>query len=456
MALLRMFAVGTAIVMVAACGSASTGGSSSPGGSGSSGSSGVAVTKAPPAPPAGLSAVALLNEASPAAALDVTFAGSQDDGGVTTVDENGSGETPPNEFVSEVETATNDTHLAITLTTFPNAVDSSAAYKIDVDGFSFSVPLTGIGSSATANEEAASPCAGLPAPEQPGCYYDHKQLDFNGLGEVAVLQGGQVLTVQPTPTAMVKAQLSNEDPGQSLTQVQQTVALLQTIEITQPQAVARAVAGHMTGQTASGTYLQLPAGGLNPCAASASTLGSELKTQVTAVNVPSDTAPEQECTYTIGGEGYTAYTETDTQASMAVPPTTLESLYTTDAMNPDASSTVGPAGGGSIQTFVDGGELFDSDSLVTPTSPTSAEFGDGTIVELGSVGTSSREVLLRLEASEGASAGQTWTKDLCYDVLTQMMVAELAENDGTGYVSRALLGKYEHYLLTTCASLASK
>jgi hypothetical protein len=455
MALLRMFAVGTAIVMVAACGGASTGGtSSSPGGSGSSGSSGASVGNPPPA---GLSAVALVNEASPAAALDVTFAGMQDDGGVTTVDENGSGETAPNEFVSEVETATNDTHLAITLTTFASAVDAMAGYKIDVDDFDFSVALTGIGTSATADEEAASPCARLPAREQPGCYVGHKQLDFDGLGEVAVLKGGQVLTVVPTPTAMAKAEVSNGSPGLSVTQVQQTVALLQMIEVAQPQAVARAVAPHMTGQTASGTYLQLPAGGVNPCAAPASTLASELKTQVAASNVPSDTEPEQECTYSIGGEDYTAYTETETQASTAVPPTTLDAVYTADAMSPQASSTIGPDSGYTIQTFVDGGELFDSDSLVTVPSVTSARFGNGTVVELGAVGTSSRDILLRLEAAEGASAGETTSKDLCSDVLTQMMVSELQEDGNQSSLAiRLITGKYAHYIETVCGQLASQ
>jgi hypothetical protein len=450
MRLLGTLAVGTAVVMLVACGSAGTGTAGASSTAAASGPTSTSVAAVNP-PPANLTAVSLVGKADLAKELGEPISAIQDDGGVTASADDGSGDA--SDFESQVELATSDTHLAIVLTAYPSASAAQTGYDGDVADFAEPVSLPGLGSEAAADVRP-NPCATVPADVQVECFFTRK-VGLAGLGEVAVRDGGQVLTVEPSAAPAVAAEV-RPSPGTPAS-VQQAIALINTIEVVQPQAVAKALAPLMSGQTSTGTYLELPEGALNPCAASSSTIASELKTDVTAVNVMSDTPPEQECLYTIGGESYTAYTETGAQAADSVPLTSLQAMYAKDAQDASTSTTLGPTDGISIQTFMDGGELFDTDSLVILPVTASARLVAGAgIVELGDTGTSPRDVLLRLEAAEGASAGQTTTKELCYDVLTQMMISEMQQDDGSALANSAIRTKYVHYIQSVCAQLASQ
>ncbi len=148
-----------------------------------------------------------------------------------------------------------------------------------------------------------------------------KALDLVGT-QVVVLKASQVLVVNVDLTSAGEDYLGQNDksPESQLTALDKPA-----------RAAAQAIAARLTGSPASGSYLQLPAGALDPCKVSTKAIGAGTKQAVTAVNASSENRPAQQCDIKIGDSRYLVQTYTSTQASAAVPSTSLAAVYAQDA-----------------------------------------------------------------------------------------------------------------------------
>jgi hypothetical protein len=166
------------------------------------------------------------------------------------------------------------------------------------------------------------------------------------IGAVEVLDGAQVLSLSPTLSPATTEQFSSSS---SPSRVRATLAAL----VAQPIAMAKSLAAHLSGQSASGTYYELPPGGVDPCLMSPGRLGSKLGTTVTASFQLGD--GDTECAYDVGEASYTLSVETDAEAAFDLPPTSVASRYAT-AANGSRGTSVQPVRGDSAQAFVTGAQ----------------------------------------------------------------------------------------------------
>jgi hypothetical protein len=409
------------------------------GSTGSSGSTGRAVLlggsyNQEPAPPAALTAASLMSPANLSSAMGTPISGIQDDGGVS----NSQGALS---FESQAETATSDANFAITLTSYGSDSVANQAYTTDLSQYGNQQALPGVGTQASI---ATNPLLSVCENESPSvapavCGARLRAGGGSALtGQpVTVLKGAQVLTVTPTPAAAVKTQFANDET--SATQpgtFEQLIALAKTVLITQPTAMATALAGRMTGQTSTKRYLEVPHGAINACLVPASKLAGK-GLSVTASNVPSDMPPEQECRYTVNGDEFGWYSETSAQAADSVPPASLQQIYATAAQNATEHEQVNLKHGVTAEAFAVGGDLFETGVLLT----SNGSGGDPGLLTI-------------FEPFEGASAGETITKNDC-----ELIIAALPKDYVNNYPS-ALEGNapvptnVSRHILAWCLMLA--
>ncbi len=283
------------------------------------------------APPSSLEASWLLRGASLSRALGTAVSGLEDEGGTMVTFG------APGEFESQAVTATSSDQFQVAMDSFRGASAAAASYRSTVAQLGDALALTGIGEKASIEtNELFSECEGtLEEAKQELC---HLLLEREGTeivaGEVAVLKGSQVLTITPTLTAAGKAALVQDQPpaGSTSGSVQALLGLYQADDVTQPEAMARALAARLTGRSASQQYLEIPKGGMNPCGYSDSVVGSKLKaSHVTSQNVPSDAPPALACDYSTSLGLFQLDTVSDYQLAHAVPAMTLASWFTSQA-----------------------------------------------------------------------------------------------------------------------------
>ena len=235
-----------------------------------------------PAPKA-LQALPLLKLTELSTAIGTPLNGLQDDGGTSS---------PSGGFVSVAETESHLTKFRISLQSYANPAAAMQVYKqLTVNG---GTPLPGIGDKA---------------------------LDSIGT-QVIVLKASQVLTVNVNLTSAGEDYLGQNDKS--------TESLLTALD-KPARAAAQAIAAQLTGSPAIGSYLQLPAGALDPCKLSANAISTGTKQDVTAVNASSENRPAQQCDIKIGDSRYLVQTYTSAQATAAVPSTSLAAVYAQDA-----------------------------------------------------------------------------------------------------------------------------
>jgi hypothetical protein len=281
-------AIAIVALTVAACGGGSkASGSKASGSSGSTsagaGSTSGAASASLPSAPVNLTALPLLKGVNLGAALGSAVIGYQDDGGYPAIYPNVS-------FISQAETATNLTRLVVTLQTFGSTGDAATAYQ---QATKAAAPLTGLG-------DMAAYTTGVP---------------------LTVLKGSQVLTVSPNATSAGNDYIAEQDKStESIASIYDKPAL----------AAAAAIAPKLTGTSVSKQYVQIAEGGVDPCVLSTTTLAKDLATTVTATYGKSETAPRMQCTYAVGTRRYLLQTYTSTQASNAIPATTVQAQFTAD------------------------------------------------------------------------------------------------------------------------------
>jgi hypothetical protein len=251
-------------------------GPSPTGAAGSAGSTGVI------AAPKAFQALPLLTQAGLTTALGTPLKGFQDDGGTASTEG----------FISIAETEDRLTRFRVSLQSYPSAANATQAYN----------ELTRSGGTAL---------AGL----------GDKAMDLVAT-QVVVLKASQVLLVgvYPTPAGLDYIGENDKSPASLLTLLDKPA-----------RAVATAIAPHLVGTAVSGPYLQLPAGGLDPCALSIKAIATATKQDVSATNGPSEDRPSQQCNVRIATSPYLVQTYTSTQAAAAVPATTLAAVYAADA-----------------------------------------------------------------------------------------------------------------------------
>ena len=282
------------------------------------------------APPQMLTASWLVGKADLASVVQTS--GLEDDGGVSN---SGNGSNS-NGFESTAVTATQQSRLKIQLTTYSDAASAHAGFQGAIGAFSTPTTLTGVGDMAAAEDQLTNikgiNCLTATVPSDLAlcvAVLSSRGGTSVATGAIAVLKGAQVLTVSSAPLASVQAQIQQALQAGSLSSV---ITQLQAISSTQPLSAARALTAHLSGQPASGRFVQLPPGAVNPCLISTTKLGGKLKSTVTAANAPLQqvNSPAQECDYTVGGYPYLVQVETESQAEHSVPPTTLAAIYAAD------------------------------------------------------------------------------------------------------------------------------
>jgi len=273
----------------------------------------------PAAPPRDLQALALLTAAGLPAALRAGGHGYQDDGGTATT-------YPSLGFASEADTETTLTRFRVSLQSW----DTPATASDDYDALTRSggTPMTGLGEKA-----------------------------MDQIGEqIVVLEGSQVLVVgvDLTPAGEDYLAAHGKSPA----------ALLAVMD-RPARSAAKALAAHLSGHPATGTYLQLPAGALDPCNLSTAAIGAATKQPVTAVHAPSENRPAQQCDVAIGGSPFLVQTYTSAQAAAAVPTTTVAAVYATDLRAPTVRNRRQMAGP-HVKAFMAADADFVLEILATP------------------------------------------------------------------------------------------
>jgi len=342
------------------------------------------------------------------------------------------------EFGSQAETETSTTRLVVTLTTFASSSSAQRAYIPGSqilpgvgDQASYQTsPLGQLCFSGTASTTRTEAC--LARLRAGGSRF------FAGAGQVQVRKGAQIVSVMPTLTPAASTELTQDLATASQPAVWQSlVGLYNTVFVTQPQAVAQALVARMTGQAVTRAYLELPPGAIDPCALSTAKLASDLQTTVTAANqFPPTQAPGQTCVYTIDARQYTLDTETGTQAADSLPPTTLPSIFSSDALAQGtvAPTPTAPIAGASVQDFMVGGELWEAETLLSfPADDTSAPDGGISPILLGqeSPPITSRDILIRLEQMAADSAGGGTSYKMCVELERQIMKAFLQRTEAS-------------------------
>jgi len=365
--------------------------------------------------------------------MGTTVTGLQDDGGVS------SSQGAPS-FESQAETATSDANFAITLTSYASDSAANQAYTSDLSQNGNQQTLSGVGTKASiATNPLLSVCENESASVAPEvCGARLRAGGGNALSgqPVTVLKGAQVLTVTPTPTASVKTQFANDEASATESGAfEQLIALAKMVLVTQPTAMATALAGRTTGQTSTKRYLEVPHGAINACLVPASKLASK-GLSVTASNVSSDTPPEQECRYTVNGEEFGWYSETSAQAADSVPPTTLQQIYATAAQNASEHEQVNFKNGVTADAFAQGGDLFETGVLLT----TNRGGGDPGLLTI-------------FEPFEAASAGETITKSDC-DLIIAALPKDYVNSYGVFKGDPPAPTSVSRQILTWCLMLA--
>ena len=234
-----------------------------------------------PAPKA-LQALPLLKLTELSAAIGTPLNGLQDDGGTSS----------GSEFFSVAETESHLTRFRISLQSFANPAAAMDAYS----------QLSGTG---------GTPLAGI----------GDKAVDLVG-EQVVVLKASQVLVVNVNLTSAGQDYLGQNDKSPE--------SMLAALD-KPARAAAQAIAAQLTGSPTSGSYLQLPAGALDPCHLSTKAIAAGTKQDVTAANDTSEDRPAQQCDVNIGDSHYLVQTYTSAQAAAAIPSTSLAAVYAQDA-----------------------------------------------------------------------------------------------------------------------------
>jgi hypothetical protein len=285
-------AIGALALSLIGCGGSGTPAASPSGTSGSV--PGSSPTSSPvaalPAAPSGLVASNLLASVSVSAALHTR--GAQDDGGVST------GSTT---FVSQAVTQSRLTVFTVMLTTYDTPANATQSYQqLAVQG---SKQLPGVGDAAA----------------------------YQPATQVTVRKGAQVLTVRVAGTTAGNNVLASQ--GKNAASLQQVLdkPLL---------AAARAIAPHLSGQSVTGQYVEIPRGGADPCAIPVAALQAKLHKSVSLSHAASESPPAQQCDYTIDGKPYIVQTFTAAQARSAIPRANLRSIFTADRARGSQSGTL--------------------------------------------------------------------------------------------------------------------
>jgi hypothetical protein len=391
-------------------------------------------------PPAALEATALIKGAELSQAIGTPTQGLQDDGGFTTTTSSGS-----HAFWSQAETATQDTHLVVTLESFNSTASASEGYQAAISTLGASQPLAGVGQEATAADELFSSFSQACNRDAPACEARLRAgSTFSGEGSVTVLKGSQVLTVTPTPSATAMATLTQDQSSLSgagaASSVQSLISLYQTVLETQPQAAAKALATRMSGQSNSTTYLELPAGAVNPCTLSTRSLLSALRgSPVTEQGyMKSDDPPAQACSYDIGDAGFTDETETAQQAAASVPPQTLATLFSGLAKQGAIQKTKS-TDGVMITLSMQPNPAWEADVViaVSPRAHDSADRRSRTDVYLAS------DDPIAEPCEQNTSGGREYVDCIVARILSQSGSLKISSNECVKLVSNWIRGVYE-------------
>jgi hypothetical protein len=257
----------------------------------------------------------------------------------------------------------------VQLTTYSDAASAHAGFQREIGAFAAPTTLAGVGEMAAAEDQLTNlkgiNCltATLPSDLATCAAVLGSGGASVATGAVAVLKGAQVLTVSSAPLASVQAQIQQAVQAGSFSSV---ISQLQTVSSTQPLSGARALAAHLSGQSASGSYVELPPDAVNPCLISTTKLGGSLKSTVTAANAPLHqvTTPAQECDYMVGGYPYLIQVESEAQAEHSVPPTTLSAIYAADLSTGGGQGNVLQKTSGPDQAFMVPGQDWTFEMLL--------------------------------------------------------------------------------------------
>jgi len=397
----------------------------------------------PHAPPAGLSAAALVRTS--ASVQSTASLGVEDDGGVTSTLDSGQ-----KAFTSQARTEVGNAILSIRLVTYMSVSAAEAGYNDALNGTT--TPIPNLGSEAEKeilleNLKGAN-CANPTASDTSLCQELELAVGAQGAqGEVAARVGAQVLVVDSTASPSAQAEISqavSSANASSLSALDEAIA-------TEAEQLAPELVSHMAGKPESGSYFALPRGAAQPCLISTSALAAKLHKPVSATPVTSQAPPSTECDYTVGDYPYSLQIETQQQASSSVPPTTLLALYRQDLeaaqQQPGngtvTSSSVGPKSGYEAMMFTSPGELFQSELLVVPSASLTSYSDSSTDAD--------RSFLIRLEAGEGRSAGENTTPEDCSDF--DQEIDESPGFSGVPGVVNLLAQIYAKKVAVACARL---